>query len=205
VAGCVIVQPIAHKFDHSYVSSCMKKYPHHFKGVCLLNPQSPDPVKELEDYYADGFTGVRFNPGLWPPNQSMDDDVGRAVFTRAGELGMPVEFLCFKGLATFSDTIEALMAVSPSTTVIIEHWGFFKQDEASSEHWKELTEMALCPQVYVKLSAHFRVSSADAPYPDLAPRFGELLDAYGSKRLMWGSDFPFVLDNCTYKEGKNAL
>ena len=46
--------------------------------------------------------------------------------------------------------------------------------------------------LYLKLSAHFRVSSQDAPHTDLQPRFDAAVDAFGADRLMWGSDFPFV-------------
>lgn len=36
---------------------------------------------------------------------------------------------------------------------------------------------------------------AGTPYPaaELAPLLRELLDAYGARRLMWGSDFPYAL------------
>ena len=46
--------------------------------------------------------------------------------------------------------------------------------------------------IYLKLSAHFRVSSQEAPRTDLQPRFDAAVDAFGADRLMWGSDFPFV-------------
>ena len=38
VEGALIVQPITHKFDHSYVRHAIKKYPSRFKGMCLANP-----------------------------------------------------------------------------------------------------------------------------------------------------------------------
>ncbi len=38
VAGALIVQPITHKFDHSYVRDAIQKYPARFKGMCLANP-----------------------------------------------------------------------------------------------------------------------------------------------------------------------
>ena len=38
VHGALIVQPINHKYDHSYVKSVIEKYPSKFKGMCLANP-----------------------------------------------------------------------------------------------------------------------------------------------------------------------
>ena len=45
----------------------------------------------------------------------------------------------------------------------------------------------------MKVSALFRASGDEPPFFDLQPRVAELLEAYGASRLMWGSDFPFVL------------
>jgi hypothetical protein len=38
VAGALVVQPITHKFDHSYVRDAIKKHPDRLKGMCLANP-----------------------------------------------------------------------------------------------------------------------------------------------------------------------
>ena len=58
--------------------------------------------------------------------------------------------------------------------------------------WAALLALARHPKVCVKLSAMFRVSAAPWPHPDLGPRVRALLQAYGSGRLMWGSDWPWV-------------
>eukprot|EP00966_Prymnesium_polylepis_P152755 3528473-Prymnesium_polylepis.1 len=80
--------------------------------------------------------------------------------------------------------------------------GFFRQpatgglfaDAAANddEAWAELLELAKLPQVYVKVSALFRVSAERPPHLDLQQRVAQLLQAFGPQRLMWGSDFPFV-------------
>jgi predicted TIM-barrel fold metal-dependent hydrolase len=49
-------------------------------------------------------------------------------------------------------------------------------------------------QVHVKISAFFRVTASSWPYEDLAGRLQDLLKAFGSQRLMWGSDFPYVTE-----------
>ena len=37
----MIVQPIFHGFDHSYVTSALQKYPDRFKGMLLVDPTLP--------------------------------------------------------------------------------------------------------------------------------------------------------------------
>ena len=59
-----------------------------------IQPSPPhDPLHCLQ-----GFSGVRFNPALWPDGSGgMDSATGRALYAKAGELGMPVSFLLMDG------------------------------------------------------------------------------------------------------------
>eukprot|EP00316_Scyphosphaera_apsteinii_P001578 CAMPEP_0119299326 /NCGR_PEP_ID=MMETSP1333-20130426/1403_1 /TAXON_ID=418940 /ORGANISM="Scyphosphaera apsteinii, Strain RCC1455" /LENGTH=311 /DNA_ID=CAMNT_0007300707 /DNA_START=116 /DNA_END=1051 /DNA_ORIENTATION=- len=202
VTGALIVQPANHKFDHSYVSAALRAQPHFFRGCCLANPTLPvaEATRELEKLKAEGYVAVRFNPYLFP--DGMDSPVGRALYAKAGELNMPVGVMAFGGLPAQLPAIEALLTHSPSTMLIIDHMGFFRQpatggllgtDAANDEiAWKGLLTLASRPQVYVKISALFRTSAELPPHRDLQGRVEELLAAFGARRLMWGSDFPFV-------------
>ncbi|XP_059445842.1 uncharacterized protein LOC132177506 isoform X2 [Corylus avellana] len=156
VDGALIVQPINHKFDHSLVTSVLEKYPTKFVGCCLANPaEDGSGVKQFEDLVLkDGYRAVRFNPYLWPSGQQMTNEVGKTIFSRAGELGVPVGFLCMK--------------------------------------------------VYVKLSAFFRVSRMPFPYQDLSQLLSQIVSSFGANRVVWGSDFPYVVPECGYKGAKEA-
>ena len=64
----------------------------------------------------------------------------------------------------------------------------------------------VCPlQVYVKVSAAFRVSAEDNPYADVQRRIRQLIDVYGVKRLLHGSDFPFVEAECGYEHSGDII
>jgi len=190
-------------YDHSFVTRALKEHPTFFRGMGLANPTAPvaEAVAELEALHAAGFVGVRFNAGNF--QGGLTSDVGRALYARAGELGMPVGVMAFKGLAPFAAELQSLCQEYPATTLLIDHLGFFRQpaiggqlgDAATNEEasWAAVLSMAKHPQVYVKVSALFRASGEAPPFADLVPRLGELLEAYGAERLMWGSDFPFVL------------
>ena len=65
---------------------------------------------------------------------------------------------------------------------------------------KNLCKLAEHKRVTVKTSACYALGKKKAPYLDLAPMFGPLLDAFGPQRLMWASDCPFqVLNGHTYR------
>jgi len=202
VAGALIVQPANHMYDHSYVTKALREHGDFFRGMGLANPSLPvpDAVRALEELAAAGYVGVRFNAGAF--EGGLTSDVAKALYKRAGELKMPVGVMAFKGLGSFVPALRANCEEFPDTTLVIDHMGFFRQpaiggqlgDAATNNEgaWKDLLSLARYPQVYVKVSALFRVSAEAPPHSDLEPRVAELLRAFGAERLMWGSDFPFV-------------
>jgi Amidohydrolase len=97
VAGALIVQPLHHGFDHSYVRAALRHYPDRFKGMILYEPGTD--VDRLEELLRSGhpsFRGVRFNPYLWKQQYldggiattttTMCDAAAEAVYKRCGEL-----------------------------------------------------------------------------------------------------------------------
>ena len=215
VDGTLIVQPINHKFDHSYVIHAMKEYPNLFKGMLLYDPNCNDQEKTidtLEDLVLKGFVGVRFNPYLWDRDSDADDSedgdrymskgYGLEVYKRCGELNIPVGIMCFKGLDLHYNDIIELLTKSPKTTMILDHFGFTALGETenttkSDLQWEQLLSLAKYENVIIKISALFRVAGGHDPYPYdrvKKERFDVLLETFGKDRLMFGTDFPFVLN-----------
>eukprot|EP01083_Nonionella_stella_P246192 855048_1 len=214
VDGALIVQPINHKFDHSYVANAMKKYPDKFKGMLLHDPSlSPESaVERLEELVLSGFVGVRFNPYLWPNDKksmSEDSGCGLAVYKRCGELKVPVGVMTFKGLGLHMDDISSLIDKSPETILILDHLGFCALNDDGDAAFRQLLSLAKYSNVHVKVSALFRnVGDRDSfPYNKVkSERFDPLMEAFGAERLMVGSDFPFVLETeQAYKGAINTV
>ena len=203
VDGSLIVQPINHKFDHSYVTKAISDHPGRFKGMMLHDPsQSPqDAVSTLEDLALKGYVGVRFNPYLWTKTgetswtpMSSPNGSGLAVYKRCAELHMPVGVMCFQGLQLHYDDIVALLKASPKTTLVLDHFGFTGFNPEGESAFEKLVALAEYPQVVVKVSALFRLGDS-SPYERVRKeRFGPLLKAFGAERLMFGTDFPFVVE-----------
>lgn len=202
VDGALIVQPINHKFDHSYVEAAIREHPSKFKGMLLVDPSLPpaDAVQRLEELALKGFVGVRFNPYLWPKGHLMSEKggCGEAVFKRCAELQMPVGIMVFKGLEHHFEDICSLIESSPETAVILDHLGFTGLNNDGNKAFKKLLTLAKYQNVNVKISALFRVAGpGNDPYPYegvRAKRFVPLLQEFGADRLLAGTDFPFVLE-----------
>lgn len=208
VDGALIVQPINHKFDHSYVRQAIAQHPGKFKGMMLHDPSmtTEDAIARLEELALAGFAGVRFNPYLWEAKaigdqqqwarMSDDGGAGLAVYKRCGELRMPVGVMCFQGLSLHIDDILQLLKASPGTIMILDHFGFTSvlDDDDNNAAFNQLIQLAQYPAVHVKISALFRLKDA-SPYTKVyEKRFLPLLAAFGADRLMYGSDFPYVLE-----------
>ncbi|KAL7568742.1 hypothetical protein ACA910_021735 [Epithemia clementina (nom. ined.)] len=201
VDGALIVQPINHKNDHSYVLEAMKSHPDRFKGMLLHDPSLSEEkaVEQLEDLALKGFVGVRFNPYLWPKLEDgeskwapMSEGAGLAVYQRCADLHVPVGIMCFQGLDLHYDDILALLKKSPNTKMILDHFGFTSVENA--DNFAKLLDLAKYPNVYIKISALFRLADK-SPYNRVRlERFAPLLQKFGANRLMYGSDFPFVLE-----------
>ncbi|KAL1804553.1 uncharacterized protein LOC108203046 isoform X2 [Daucus carota subsp. sativus] len=209
VDGAMIVQPINHKSDHSFVTSVLRKYPSKFIGCCLANPEEDGGgVQQLEHLITkDGYRAVRFNPYLWPSGQKMTNQIGKSMFSKAGELGTPVGIMCMKGLDLHLSEIKELCTEFPSTVVLLDHLAFCKPplNDGDTTTFSELLKLSEFPQVYIKFSALFRVSRSSYPYEDLSQVLSKVVSSFGANRVMWGSDFPFVVDECGYKESKEAV
>ena len=127
VTNALIVQPANHAYDHSYVTSVLKEHPTFFKAMGLANPTLPpeEAVAALEALKDAGFVGVRFNAGAF--EGGLTSPVAKALYRRAGELGMPVGVMAFKGLAPFVPALKELCAEYPKTKLVVDHLGFFRQ------------------------------------------------------------------------------
>lgn len=83
--------------------------------------------------------------------------------------------------------------------------GFCKVDNLDSDEWRALLHLARHPQVYVKTSAFFRVSKQPPPYADAAPAVCKLIETFGAQRCMWGTDAPWVNEQCGFADAWGLL
>lgn len=147
VEVAVAVQAGVHGFDHSYLVQCARKHPGRLACVALADPrENADGAAKLAYLVEEeGFCGVRFNPQLWPRGAGIADEEGRVLFALAGELGVPVGFALFDGVARYEADVRALLRHSPATPAVIDHVGFCRPgDEAACEALLALAEVSRC-------------------------------------------------------------
>lgn len=90
--------------------------------------------------------------------------------------------------------IPRLAEELPELKIVIDHLGKPPIGSGAVEPWAgQLTAAAAHPNVYAKVSGLNTAAPADWSADDLRPFVGVAVDAFGPKRLMFGSDWPVCL------------
>jgi L-fuconolactonase len=199
--------------DNRYLVEAMRDHPGRFAAIGYLNdPLAADaPERLTRQYHEDRFRGVRIhladdlrgfadNPRVI---QGLLDGKGDPLLRQARDLGVPVQFL---NRVTNQQAIVAVADRFPDLTVVVDHLGHPLVAEApefvSSRHVFALAER---PNIYVKVSNHVLSSRAPWPWRDLHEYQARLLDLYGARRLMWGSNWPMHTPDLGYTERLTAV
>jgi L-fuconolactonase len=92
-------------------------------------------------------------------------------------------------------SVDRLARRYPDATVVIDHLG--RPDLAQRRNRDALASLmtlAQRPNVLVKASAIDLLSRRPPPHKDTWPWLRAVADAFGPHRMMWGSNYPWVLE-----------
>ncbi|TCK36604.1 putative TIM-barrel fold metal-dependent hydrolase [Paraburkholderia sp. BL8N3] len=184
ITHAVLVQPSFLGTDNSFFLDVLRRYPHRFRGVAVVDPSIPE--EEMRQLAASGVVGVRLNLiGL--PLPDLRARHWLELLARVNALGWHVEVHC--------NAADLPMVVSPlleaGCTVVVDHFGRPEPAlGASDPGFRYLLSTAQSGRVWVKLSAAYR-SGGGTSGLDVGKELAHaLLDSFGAVRLVWGSDWP---------------
>ena len=121
-------------FDNSYLFDEASKRGNRFKVAVLVDPDSDDPIGDLERLTEQGASGIRLAPDAEFVNAGPYD-----MWKKTGELGLVVT--CQGDPARFaSDAFARVLDACPDTHVVIEHLAGIAAADAP---WEEDYEKAL--------------------------------------------------------------
>jgi predicted TIM-barrel fold metal-dependent hydrolase len=140
-----------------------------------------------------GCHGVRlFGIGTEPPTW-FDGDAGAALWDTAVDLDLRIVATL---LAPDLPRLATMLARHPGAPVVLDHCGF--PDLRGGPSFPGLAPvLALSghPALHLKVTSHVLEAAGD----DAVSFVGQLADAFGAERLVWGSDYPQTHDR-TYAE-----
>jgi predicted TIM-barrel fold metal-dependent hydrolase len=154
-----------------------------------LDPGAPDFARDLERLHANPlFLGIRFG-NLW--GRDIGVELAKTAFI-GGLKRLAAAGLVLDTANPRAELMEAMVRVTdavPELRVVLDHMPQLELDARSRPAVRELGRR---PQVFAKLSAIFRVIDGKVPREMSAyrARLDELMDTFGSGRVLFGSDWP---------------
>lgn len=206
VSTALLVQTPWYGEDNRYLVDVLQRYPGRFAAVGYL----PDPLADnapdilAKQYHADGFRGVRIHLTDARNVEGLAQRRADPLLQEARRLGIPVEFL--NRDPKRHDIIYQVAKRFSDVRFVIDHLGHPRPGEGVPYTSSRLFfACGKLPNVFVKVSLYYKLSSSAYPWTDLHPYQQMTVDAFGPQRLMWGSNFPMDMPQPSYTERLDAV
>lgn len=181
----VLVQPSFLGTDNSYLLSALGQAPEHLRGVVVVDPDISRHA--LEDMAGQGVVGIRLNlMGQTLPD--LAEVKWKRLFSAVAALGWHVEL--HRDVEDLPTLISALMA--HDCKIVVDHFG--RPDAllgVQQPAFAHLLELGLSGRIWLKVSGIYRLGGDSQQNMVFAREAMPLLiQSFGKKRLVWGSDWP---------------
>lgn len=197
-------------FDNSYLLEAVARFPGRFAVIAIVDHTQPDAARQVAELHNQGVEGIRFNCA-WRD----DGEDPLALWRLCADLGIIASVM--GTVEQYADpAFEDIIRQLPHLTIVMEHLAgvgaYFGPGRADKTiplgTYRQALALAQYPNVYMKVPGlgefcprpmPFR---QPVPFDDIPPLIEMAVDAFGGRRLMWGSDFPPVANREGYR---NAL
>lgn len=191
VERAVLVQAATvHGYDNSYCADSAQRYPDRFVAVCTIDVLAPDAPDRLSYWVEErGIRGLRlFTTGSNLPETGwLDDPQTFPVWERSRSLGIPV---CVQIRLSGLPRLGVVLERFPDVPVLLDHLASPPiEDGPPFAAAQPLFDLAHHPNLYLKFSPH-NLQATGKGGPVVQPFFQQLVERFGPRRLMWGSNFP---------------
>ena len=178
IEHAILVQPSFLGTDNRYLLDTIAAHPSRLRGVAVVDADVDE--DELAALAQGGIVGLRLNL-IGRPVPDLRTGRWKRFVGRAASEALHLELHCSS--SDLPAIVPAL--IGGGVRVVVDHFG--RPDGVPG--FRFLLGTATSNAVWVKLSAPYRLarSGGDSIAEQALPR---LLDAFGTRRLVWGSDWP---------------
>lgn len=186
----MVVQPGCYGYRHSFLFSLLAKNTNFF-GIGIIDPCAEGLEDRIKEFEAKRIVGLRLK--LVELDQLNEPHL--YLLACAQDRNMPVNLLINPHQM---ELVEEIVRKFPNLKVVLDHIGRIRG--RSDPSLKQLLSLAEARNLFVKVSAIPYLSNQEYPFADVMEAVSLLLDTFGAPRMMWGSDFPWLLKGCSYEE-----
>lgn len=195
VSNAVIVQTIFHGWDNTYTVHSVAQAPDRFKGHGLIDPQDPKVADKLDYWMSEhGLVGMRFSPIYYVEGANGGDEwiTSRAhhkLWRKAEKLRAIFNMFIHN---TQLPRLSMMLDRYPDARIIVDHVSQIDlADDDAQKQLDRLLALAKHDNVWVKVTDLTSVSpSKKYPFEDAMPYVEQVYQAFGAKRLLWGTGYP---------------
>ncbi len=174
-----------------------KKYPDRFAIMGQFPLDNPDNRKLIHGWrHQPGMMGLRWPLLLEAQQKWLYDGSLEWLWPAAEKEGLPIAMMGGLFLKKFREIAER----HPGLKMILDHCGLNRNGRAAEAfiHLDELVALAKLPNVAVKATGAPHYSTQRYPYPNIQDGLHRIFDAFGPKRLFWGTDITRM--PCSYRQ-----
>ena len=198
-------------YDNSYIIQCAEKQPEKFSAVVCVDSNdinSPDILKRLAKNPK--VVGVRLRP-----NERFQHGDPLTLWKVAESEGLIVSCFAINANLCATKEFDGLVRTISDTKIILEHLGGVyisrtpEVTKAPFTAFNNVLELAQYNHTYMKFGGlgefcdRPETLTADIGFNDVPPLIEKAVDAFGYKRLMWGSDYTPVSQREGYANALN--
>jgi L-fuconolactonase len=186
----------AYEYDNSYAADCAREYPDSFVSVCILDLRQAEAPEQLTYWVRDrGVSGLRLIT-IAEPEPLLDDELTFPLWIRAASLAIPI---CIMTRFHQVSRLPAVLERFPDVPVALDHLALPRLSEGPPyDSLRPLFELVRFPNLYLKFSTE-TLYAARRGRSTPKEFFSYLLERFGPRRIMWGSNFPATHDR-SFKE-----
>jgi predicted TIM-barrel fold metal-dependent hydrolase len=198
VDRAVLVPPSWDNNRNDLVIAASQDHPERFRAMGRLNVDEPDAIDRIAGWTRQpGMLGLRcsFNRPAWMAQ--LTDGRADRLFAAAEEVDVPIMTMLTHAQMP---AIDRVAERHPGLRLSICHCAL-SSSKKGAEAFAELDKLlavATRPNITVKVSALPTYAADDYPYRSLHPYLRRIYDAFGPKRMFWGTDMARL--RCSYRQ-----
>jgi predicted TIM-barrel fold metal-dependent hydrolase len=188
--AAVVHSSTTYGFDNSYVVDSCQRYPDRLVAVGSVDMLADDVSSVVRNWASKGLAGLRIFTGGstkdFDPSE-LDNPKSFAAWDVLAELGLP---MCIQTGPIGLPQVRMLARKFPTVNIILDHLA--RPDVLDGPPYANaasLFAVAELPNVFLKLTPRIfgDVKKGKASAATFFPR---VVEAFGARRLAWGSNFP---------------
>ncbi len=184
VSKAVLIQYMGNR-DNAYLLEAMSNHPGRFSAAMIV--ANDDNGKMMRKWSESGIPGIRL-----PLKSRARGADPLAQWRTASELGLVVSAPSSPESASSPEFNEVLRTF-PELSIVIEHLGGIGRGcHPPYIEFEPITQLASYPNLTIKLPGFGEICELPHPFTYIPPLVDMALEAFGPKRIMWGSDYPPV-------------